>query len=348
MTSFSKKTTEVLGEKITYWRSIDNRRRTAEYIASIENEFLGDNTDISSMDRRSMLKFMGASMALSGMGIACRRPEEKILPYVKPPENWIPGIPRYYATAQPTPFGANGLLVESHDGRPTKVEGNPSHPQSLGKASYINQAAALEIYDPDRSRFCVKDQAGIKVPAEWAEWDSFFCEHVLELRANNGKGLAIVTNSDLSPTFLRLKAKIKEVYPEVKFYVHEPMRQKNIEEAAKLTFGIASRVRYNLDQAKIIATIFADPFSFGPEHIKHIRDFSSKRSVFKPEDAKDMNRLYAIEADFTLAGTNADHRLRLSLAQATSLLRALAYELHATHGLDISKDSGQSLSNLVA
>lgn len=348
MTSFSKENAKVDGEKLTYWRSIDNRRRTAEYISSIENEFAEGMTDISSMDRRSMLKVMGASIALSGMGIGCRRPEEKILPYVKQPESIIPGIPNFFATAQPTPFGASALLVESHEGRPTKVEGNPSHPQSQGKASFINQAAALEVYDPDRSRFCIKEQAGHKIPVDWLDWDSFLADHLNDLQKTMGKGLALVFDGDLSPTILRLKSKVKARFPEAKFFVHEPMRQKNVEQSAIQCFGPGSRVRYHFDQAKVIATIFADPFSFGPEHLQHMKGFSSKRSVHKPEDAKNMNRLYAVEADFSLSGTNADHRLRLSVGQAASFLRALAYELHATHGLDITGFSkAVSLSSLV-
>ncbi len=271
MTSFLKKNEQVEGEKLTYWRSIDNRRRTAEYVASIENEFAEGMTDISSMDRRSMLKFMGASIALSGMGIGCRRPEENILPYVKQPENFVAGIPKFFATAQPTPFGASPILVESHEGRPTKIEGNPSHPESEGKASFIAQASVLELYDPDRSRFVIRDQAGDKLPAEWLDWDNFFSEHLLGLEKTGALG--IVLNSDLSPTILRLKNKIKERFPKTKFYVHEPMRQKNVEEAARLCFGTDARVRYHFDQAKVIATIFADPFSFGPAHIKNIKGF---------------------------------------------------------------------------
>ncbi len=169
--SSEKKQVPVVGEKLTYWRSVENRKRTEAYIASIENEFASDLTDISSMDRQSMLKVMGATIALSGIGISCRRPEEKILPYVKQPEEITPGIPNFYATAQPTPFGANGILVEAHEGRPTKIEGNPSHPESLGKSSLINQAAILEIYDPDRSRFPSQRDAGKSIPREWADWE---------------------------------------------------------------------------------------------------------------------------------------------------------------------------------
>lgn len=347
--SNGKHPVRVNGEKLTYWRSIENRRRTEEYLASIENEFARDMTEISSMDRRSMLKVMGATMALSGLGVSCRRPEEKILPYVKQPEDIVPGIPNFFATAQPTPFGANGIVVESHEGRPTKVEGNPTHPESLGKASLINQASVLEIYDPDRSRFVVRNEAGQQVPKEWADWDSFLAQHFFELRKTYGRGLAILTNADLSPTFLRLKAAINSALPQAKFFVHEPMRQKNVEEAALLTFGKNTRVRYHFDQAKVITTFFCDPFSFGPEHLRHLRGFAKNRDVLSPEQAKNMNRLYAIEADFGLGGTNADHRLRLSIGQAATFMRALAYELHANFNLDLdpSIPGAKSLSALV-
>ena len=338
------------GEKLTYWRSVETRKRTKDYIASIENEFAEGMTEISAMDRRSMLKVMGASIALSGLGVACRRPHEEILPYVKQPDSITPGIPNFFATAQPTPFGANGILVESHEGRPTKVEGNPSHPGSLGRASLINQAAALEIYDPDRSRFCIKDSAGDRIPAEWVEFDAFMGEHFFELKKKGGQGLALVFDSDLSPTALRIKNEIKANFPKVSFFVHEPMRQRNVEMAASTAFGDHRRVRYHLDRAKVIASIFCDPFAFGPEHLRHMRGYGQNREVFNTADVKNMNRVYAVEADYTLAGTNADHRLRLPAGLAISFVKALAYELHANHGIDVASGiaKAKSLANLVS
>lgn len=348
--SSNNKKVAVEGEKLTYWRSIENRKRTEEYLASIENEFARDLTDISSMDRRSMLKVMGATIALSGIGVSCRRPEEKILPYVKQPEDFTPGIPHFFATAQPTPFGANGILVESHEGRPTKVEGNPSHPDSLGKASLINQASVLELYDPDRSRFCVVNEAGRPLPKEWSDFDSFLSQHFFELKNKGGAGLAIVCGNDLSPTFLRLKAMVKAAMPQAKFFVHEPMRERNVEAASALAFGKNTRVRYHFDQAKVITTVFCDPFSFGAEHLRHMRGFAKNREVHSAEDALRMNRLYAVEADFTLGGTNADHRMRMAVGQAGAFVRALAYELLGTLNLDIdpSFPGAKSLNALVA
>lgn len=338
------------GEKITYWRSIENRRRTAEYIKSIEDEFAPDMTDITAMDRRSMLKVMGASIALSGLGVACRRPEEKILPYVKEPDDFTPGVAKFFATAQPGPWGGFGVLAESHEGRPTKIEGNPTHPESLGRASTHAQASVLELYDPDRSRFVVELKAGDRLPVEWTKWDIFAREHFLELKKKAGEGLSFVTDSDASPSFLRLKNELKKNYPRAKFFVHEPMRQKNHEAAAALAFGEHSRVRYNFSQAKVLLSLFADPFVLAPESVRHMYGFSKNREVHKGSDAAKMNRLYAVEADHSLTGVNADHRLRLPIGLAKTFLEGLLYELHATHGLnvDLSLPGAKTLSNVVS
>jgi molybdopterin-containing oxidoreductase family iron-sulfur binding subunit len=337
---------QIKSEKLKYWRSIDNRYRTEAYMSKVHNEFAADMTDITAMDRRSMLKVMGASVALAGISMGCRRPIEKILPYVKEPENFTAGVPKFFATAQPTPHGAQAILVESHEGRPTKIEGNPSHPESLGKASTINQAAILELYDPDRSRFCLQRKAGVLTPVEWTEWDLFAHELASSLKEKSGAGLAFLCDSDLSPSFLRIKSHIKNNYPKAKFYLHEPMRQLNVEKASTLAFGEYTRVRYLLDNARIIACLFADPFSYGPEHLKHVRGYAKNRTVHSVDDTKSMNRLYAIEADFSLAGINADHRLRMPVGLAKNIVHALAYELHATHGINLDIVKPPSFKNI--
>src|SRR5699024_7925494 len=89
--------------------------------------------------------------ALGGM-TACSPPEETILPYINQPEGLIPGNPQFYATTLPCDGFGIGALVESHEGRPTKVEGNPDHPASLGATDAVMQAACLDLFDPTRSR----------------------------------------------------------------------------------------------------------------------------------------------------------------------------------------------------
>lgn len=341
---------EANNEKLTYWRSIENRRRTQEYLDYIADEFAPDISDITHVDRRSMLKFMGASIALAGLGISCRRPEEKILPYSKPPADLIPGIPNYFATSYNTPFGAHGLLVESHENRPTKIEGNPIHPYNQGKASILDQSSVLDLYDPDRSKFCWLKKADTEEPVNFVEFNEFAKAHFDKLATSQGEGLAFLVDNDQSSTCLRLKSLIKKRFPKAQFFVHEVLRQVNSENACHLAFGKNTKVSYNFSKAKVIASLFADPFSFGPQHLDHLRGFAKNRTINNAKDAKAINRLYAIESDFSLFGINADNRLRLPIGLAKKLVEALAYELHATYNIEIDKSitGFKSLSNLVS
>src|SRR6266545_7483620 len=97
------------------------------------------------LDRRDLLKFMGASLALAGVTACTRQPDEAIVPYVRQPEEIVPGKPLFFATAMPFAGSGVGLLVESHEGRPTKIEGNPDHPSSLGATDLFAQAAILGL-----------------------------------------------------------------------------------------------------------------------------------------------------------------------------------------------------------
>src|SRR2546429_4807932 len=109
-----------------------------------------------SVDRRDFLKLMAASLALAGLSGCGRTPEQYLVPYVKQPDGLTLGRPQFYATAMPFGADAIGLLVESHEGRPTKIEGNPDHPSSLGATNVFAQASVLNLYDPDRAQTVTK------------------------------------------------------------------------------------------------------------------------------------------------------------------------------------------------
>src|ERR1041385_8756225 len=116
----------------TYWRSLAQIEDSAEYRDALEREFPeGASEPPDGMTRRDMMMLVGASLSLAGLA-GCRRPVDEIVPYVNAPEDLVPGIPRYYATTMPFRRSAYGLIVESHEGRPTKIEGNPAHPSTLG------------------------------------------------------------------------------------------------------------------------------------------------------------------------------------------------------------------------
>src|SRR3989338_3571739 len=214
-------------ENMKYWRSVQYQEWTQEYKALVKQEFQQGDSEFSSLQRRDMLKLMGASFALAGLGAGCRRPVDKIMPYSKAPEGTVPGIPKYFATNRPSVLGAMGLVVETHEGRPTKIEGNKLHPSSLGSAGIHDQAAVLELYDPDRSRTPSKKFESGHIPSTWEEWDIFAGDYFLSLAQKRGEGLAFLWGGEASPTLERLQREIQNKYPHAQIYTHNPLISKN-------------------------------------------------------------------------------------------------------------------------
>src|SRR5579862_4229062 len=179
-----------------YWRGLEEVAETDEFNAWLEDEFPHRAT-LLQIDRRSLLKFMGASMALAGIS-GCRSvfmDEEKIVPYVDQPEEMVLGKPLYFATAAPMNGCGVGILVESREGRPLKIEGNPGHPESQGSTTAMLQSEILNFYDPDRSQSVLNR-------GEISTWDVFYGEAAKMLadqKAKGGAGLSILTESVSSP-----------------------------------------------------------------------------------------------------------------------------------------------------
>src|SRR5262249_6590555 len=194
------------GEK--FWRSL--RADSPELQEELEREFPdGAAEPPEGVSRRDFFRVMGASFALAGVA-ACRRPDERILPYAHQPEEVIPGNPLWYATAMAWNGSALGLLVESHEGRPTKIEGNPNHPESLGGTNSWAQAEVLNMWDPDRSD---KPLEGGK-PSVWESALAGLRGVAAKHKAQGGKGLAILTEAHRSPPTARMLAKLKAEMPE--------------------------------------------------------------------------------------------------------------------------------------
>jgi MoCo/4Fe-4S cofactor protein with predicted Tat translocation signal len=289
------------------WRSLEELAGTPEFEEMIRREYPSQLHKFMDLpERREFLKYMGASLALAGIGASCtRQPEEKIYPYAKSPEKTIPGKPLYFATSMPWPRGAIGLLVESHEGRPTKVEGNPDHPASLGATDAFAQASILGLYDPDRSK-------AIKRRGRISTWDAFLTELKAALTAQaakKGAGLRILTETVTSPT---LAAQIKNVlaqYPEAKWHQWEPVNRDNARKGAIASFGRDVSCQCRFDKADVIVSFEADFLGGGPESVRATHEFARRRRVRAGQAG--MNRLYVVESAPTLTGAMADHRLPL-------------------------------------
>ncbi len=266
-------------------------------------------------DRRTLLKLMGASLALGGLA-ACTKARE-IVPYVRQPENVIPGRPLHYATTLSDGGYGIGAIVESHEGRPTKVEGNPDHPASRGATDAVMQAAAHSLFDPDRSRMPLKGGE----PASYGDFLGDMADLAAALGASGGKGAALLVEAVTSPTVKAQLAALRTRYPELRVYRHDPLGAVSGETAARALFGKALVPVYRLDRADTILSLDADFLGDGPGRLAYARDFSARRRVRRSGDG--MSRLYAVESTPTITGAAADHRKAVRPGEMDGMAAAL-------------------------
>ncbi len=300
-----------------YWRSLEELLETEDFREHLHREF---RVPIDSgVDRRELLTLMGASIALAGLTGCTRQPTERIYPYVKPPEEMVPGEPLFYATAHLHGGYARGVLVKSYEGRPIKIEGNELHPASLGGTDVFAQAYLLDMYDPDRSQ-TLTERGQIR------PWSALLAAVKLALeneRSGRGAGLRFLTPTVTSPT---LRAQIAEVlaeFPEAKWIAWEPAGRDAVCAGTRLAFGEDLEPVYALEKADVIVSLEADFLGGGPAMPRYVRDFASRRR------ADPMNRLYAVESTPTLTGARADHRRPMAPSQIEDFARCLAAEVGA-------------------
>jgi molybdopterin-containing oxidoreductase family iron-sulfur binding subunit len=307
-----------------YWRSLEELSGTAEFEEFLHREFPENASewhDSAGRDRRDFLKLMGASLALAGLSACTRQPVEKIVPYVRPPEEFVPGQPLCYATALTLGGLATGVLVESHMGRPTKIEGNEKHPASLGATDAFSQAAILTLYDPDRSQVVVNSGR----ISTWSEFLAVATRAMQSLKAKRGAGLRLLTETVTSPTLAWQIQNLLKDYPEATWHQWEPVNRDAARAGALLAFGADVAVQYRIAKANVILSLESDFLTRGPAHLRHAREFAARRRVL--DGSGSMNRLYVAESTPSNTGATADHRLRIRSAEVEALALALARRL---------------------
>jgi MoCo/4Fe-4S cofactor protein with predicted Tat translocation signal len=303
-----------------YWRSLEELADHEGIRELLQREFPDQaSTWMDPVGRREFLKLMGASLALAGLA-GCGSPaptKEKIVPYVRAPEEMVPGKPLFFATAMTLGGFATGLLVESHEGRPTKIEGNPEHPASLGATDVFAQASILTVYDPDRSQ--VVTRAG-----RISTWSAFLGVLSAELetqRLRQGAGLRLLTETVTSPTLASQLKALLTAFPKFRWHQYEPVGPDAARTGARLAFGEYVDSHYRFDRADVILALDADFLASGPGCVRYARDFTARRHVRGREAA--MNRLYVVESTPSVTGTMADHRLPLRPGRMEEFARAL-------------------------
>jgi molybdopterin-containing oxidoreductase family iron-sulfur binding subunit len=308
-----------------YWRGLDELVGTPEFREWLEREFPEGASELNDpVSRRHFVKIMSASFLLAGFGLAgggCRKPEQHVVPFGKMPENYVHGVPRYYATAMPTRGSAIPLVVKSYDGRPIKVEGNSLHPDSNGGTDRHAQASLLDLYDPDRA-MAFKHAGGVAT-AE-AALDAL-AEAGKRAGASGGKGLAILMERSSSPSRAGLQKLLLEKYPGARFFVHDAVDTDIHRRAASLATGKSVRPQFLFDKADVVVSLDCDFLGSEEDVHNHIRRYAKRRHLEKPEDP--LNRLYVVEPLMTITGFGAEHRLRVAGSAVLQVAAGLAAQV---------------------
>ncbi len=285
------------------------------------------------LSRREFLRLSGATLALAGLGACTKQPLEKIVPYVEQPEIVIPGQPLRFATAtQYNGFG-QGLLVTSYEGRPTKIEGNPTHPASLGATTVWAQADVLDLYDPDRAQ-TVTTGGAIKTIDDFWNALNFALGAV---KPGGGAKLRILTESITSPTLLAQLADVMRRFPAARWCIWDPLNRDNFNTNEDIC---------DFSKAKVVVAFDADFLYAHPHALRYARDFSNARCIIAAEDAR-MNRFYVAEPTPTITGSNADHRIAVAARDILPLAQAIALEL-GIGGRPETKSNNQDWIDAVA
>lgn len=337
-----------------YWRSIDELVGTTQFREFLHREFQPYASELLDGTRRNFLKIMGASIALAGAATipGCRRPDHKILSYQRQPESVVVGKPTYYATAMPgRGGGCEGLLAETYEGRPIKLDGNPMHPVNLGKSGLHSQAEVLSLYDLDRDpavtrRIVEKMDVPVDVMS-WADFETYARDTLPGQVAADGAGVAFLVGKSTSPSRDRMRDALQAQgkWSKSQWYAYEPVEDDAAVAGARMVFGAAYRPALDLARARVVVSLDRDFLGSGdPDFLANSRGFSAGRyrtgsDDHHPAAGSSMSRLYAVESNLTLTGGAADHRLRLkpSHVEAAAIMLALA----------IAEKSGGANANMV-
>ena len=306
-----------------YWRSFGQLAKTPEFKEWQDREFQPGSHEMNSeVGRRGFMKYMAASAALAGLSMsACRREEKTLVPFAQSAEWSVPGKPVFYATSRPHRRGAIPLVATTHDGRPTKVDGNPGHATNKGATDTQSQASLLDLYDPDRSRI-FQHEGKKSSEAEFTKW----LADVIA-KAGDGEGIAFLSEHFTSPTFARLRKAVAAKLPKAMWVAYEPLGGSEASAAHEAAFGEGFRAVPQIDKADVILSLDCDFLGFDEGRLEGIRAFSARR---KPEQK--MNRLYVVENRYTTTGGMADHRLRSQAGKVGAVAIAFGAKIAAATG----------------
>ncbi|HEY1757244.1 MAG TPA: TAT-variant-translocated molybdopterin oxidoreductase [Bryobacteraceae bacterium] len=323
-----------------YWRSLDHLANTSEFREWVGREFSSEAPlMMDGNSRRTVLKMMAASFGLAGL-TACRRPVEHIFPNSKGVVDYVPGQKYNYATVTSLAGQVAGLVVETYDGRPTKIEGNPLHPNSLGAATALAQGSLLNLYDPDRSWKVLQGGAD----SSWEKFEAF----AKSMNLGDGSGLRFLSESVVSPSLMALRTATLKKFPKAKWVEYESFQRTAGRVGATMAFGQPVTPQTHFDKAKVILGLDSDFLGLDWQTPLPTKQFSSRRHIASEEDLDNINRLYAVESQFSMTGANADHRIRMRGSEVKQFAIDLAVALGSIPGMNVLNNGSDRRAKFLA
>ncbi len=321
------------------FHSMEQMLGSPEFQRMMKDEFPEDAAEwLDPVTRRRFLTLSGASVALAA-AVGCNpslKPasQKKIIPYVNKPENLIPGVPQFFPTAVTLAGMAIGVLVKCHEGRPIKIEGNPSHPGSLGATDIFAQATLLEVYDPDRSKSVTEKGS----PTTWEKARNALTAIVSAQVPKQGAGLRILTETVAAgSTYANMLVELKAKLPAMKWVQCEANSRENALRGLKETYGRYLTPIFAFDKADTVVSVDGSDVleGTGCAAVRYQHDLMHRRKVRVHANKNDgdgvpmgqLSRIYAIESSLSGLGGLADHRLPLKPSEIESFVRELAKEL---------------------
>jgi len=303
------------------WRSTAEQARAPEPAPGEFPE--GAAEPPSALGRRSFVQLVGAAAGLAGLA-ACKPPRQKVVSFVRPPPEETPSVAAAYATAASRGGYGVGLVVTSREGRPTKVEGNPGHPASLGGSDALLQADLLELYDPSRARGFVRGRRHLGRIALLQELSALARAQERE----GGARLRFLVEPTSSPTLGDLRRRILQRFPRARFVAYSPLSEAQARAGAEIAFGRPLDASWSLVDADVVLALDADLLGRDGEILRQAREHAARRTT-----PTALSRLYVAEGGYTITGGVADHRFRMRSAEVLPFARAVAGELARRHGL---------------
>lgn len=309
-----------------YWQNLEQYNNDPKFWELAEKEFRSSplqETESSAEGgwaRREFIKLMGASLAMASAS-CIRRPVQKLVPYNKQPEEVTLGVPNFYTSTYFDGSEALGLLIKTREGRPIKIEGNPSHPINKGGVSARAQASLMSLYDPERlqgpKRNLFNDKRSNK-EAVGVSWDDLNTKVSEQLKKG---GVALLTGASASPSTRAVYSDFSSAF-KANHVVWEPLAYEDVREGQQSAYGDAQVPYYRFDKAKIIVSIDADFLGTWVSPVAFAKQFSQSR-----RDPAKMSKLVVFDSHYSLTGANADIRFRIKPSLQLDVVCGLISEL---------------------